>query len=54
MSAFLSSIPKKRLNLIKAFNWLADVLQMVFIWLLKFNLDKTKVHKAPIDESKGA
>ena len=31
MSAFLSAIPKKRLNLIKAFNWLAADLQMVFI-----------------------
>ena len=31
MSAFLSFIPKKRLNLIKAFNWLVAGLQMVFM-----------------------
>ena len=30
MNAFLSSIRKKRLELIKAFNWLAAHLQMVF------------------------
>ena len=31
MSASLSSIPKKRLNLIKAFNWLAADLQMEYM-----------------------
>ena len=46
MSAFLSSIPEKPLNLAKAFNWLAADLQMVFIWLLQFNLPSMFIPKS--------
>ena len=46
MSTFLSSIPKNRVNLIKAFNWLAAYPQTVFTCLLKFNLTSITIPKS--------
>ena len=46
MSTFLSSIPKNRVNLIKAFNWLAADAQTVFTCLLKFNLTSITIPKS--------
>ena len=45
MSSFLSSILKKRLNLMKAFNWLAAGTNGVYM-IIKIHLSPTSISKS--------